>query len=309
MTVRPASTVADLHEIQRIAGAGWPRGWHPGGLGWALSRWLLDDEPSSEIVVFDAPDGGGRVGGWATRGQHSAGEVSVQVDRGCEALLGPLLDWALDGLDDVRVSVEVYDGDDALAGVLAGRGFAAAADEPIVGMVRVASGVPTLDLGGYHVRSVHDGEDEARIDVHRRAWKPAAQPWADGRDVDPDAESSFDRASYDAVRAAALYRQDLDLVAEAPDGSLAACCIVWFDSVSGTAEIEPMGVDPAHRRHGLAVALCHEACRRVADLGGTQVFLNVQPDPAYPANSQAYLKAGFEFVERGHWHARPPLAP
>lgn len=306
MAPRPACDRADLHAIQRIAGRRWPQGWHPGGLGWSIARWQLDPSRGAEIVVFDE---GGGVGAWATRGEHGEGEVSVQVDAGRSDLLDAALDWVLDGLDDVRVRVEVYDGDDDLSAALGSRGFVCDPAAPIVGMFRSADAPAPAELDGYRVRAVEDDELDARVEVHRSAWKPAARPWADGRQVDPDAESPFNRAAYDAVRAAALYHQALDLVAEAPDGTLAACCIVWFDPATGVAEIEPMGVDPAHRRRGLAVELCLEACRRVSDLGGTEVFLNVAPDPTYPANWQAYLKAGFEFVERGAWHVRSPLVP
>lgn len=321
--VRPATTAADLLAIQSIASRRWPQGWHPGGLGWSIARWQLDEGRGAEIVVLGDPAEPGSVGAWATRGEHGEGEVSVQTDVGREDLLDPSLDWALDGLDGLTVRVEAYYGDDALAKALARRGFAPDAALPIRGMFRTTSGLtpmgsgwigypgsppPRRDLSGYRVRAVVDGELDERVEVHRRAWKPASLPWADGREVDPDAESSFNRPAYDAVRAAWLYRQDLDLVAEAPDGTLAACCIVWFDPATGVAEIEPMGVDPEHRRHGLAVELCLEACRRVADLGGTEVFLNVNPSEEYPANAAAYAKAGFEVRRRGVHHVRPPLA-
>ncbi|MGC2174407.1 MAG: GNAT family N-acetyltransferase [Acidimicrobiales bacterium] len=86
---------------------------------------------------------------------------------------------------------------------------------------------------------------------------------------------------------------------EASDGSLAACCIVWWDPAIGVAEIEPLGVVPAHRRLGLAGALCAEAGARVAARGGRTVFINSSPDPAYPTPNATYAAIGFELIERG----------
>jgi hypothetical protein len=42
----------------------------------------------------------------------------------------------------------------------------------------------------------------------------------------------------------------------------------------------------------------------VAELGGTDVFINTGPDPAYPAPATAYLAAGFEVVIRGRVYRR-----
>jgi ribosomal protein S18 acetylase RimI-like enzyme len=141
--------------------------------------------------------------------------------------------------------------------------------------------------------------------VHRAAWKPSSIPYIDGRAVDPDAESSFTPAAYEAVRGAWLYDRRLDLVAvgDDNDGRFGACCIAWFDPATGVCEIEPLGVAPEHRRRGLAVALCLEVANLVADRGGTHVYINNQPDPGYIASTSAYFAAGFEFVERATTYA------
>ncbi|MFP5321086.1 MAG: GNAT family N-acetyltransferase, partial [Acidimicrobiia bacterium] len=97
-----------------------------------------------------------------------------------------------------------------------------------------------------------------------------------------------------------------DLVAVSSDeGELAACCIAWFDPSTGVCEIEPLGVVPEHRRHGLAIALCLEVASLVADRGGTSVYINAQPEPGYVASTAAYFAAGFEHVERATTYAAP----
>ncbi|WP_414171992.1 hypothetical protein [Clavibacter tessellarius] len=76
------------------------------------------------------------------------------------------------------------------------------------------------------------------MDTHRRAWKPVELPFTDGSGdgIDPDAESRFDADGYATMQTAAVYRRELDLVIEAPDGSLAGTCTAWLDPASGWAE-------------------------------------------------------------------------
>jgi ribosomal protein S18 acetylase RimI-like enzyme len=124
-------------------------------------------------------------------------------------------------------------------------------------------------------------------------------------EIDPDATSSFTALDYQAVRDTWLYDGDLDLVAVAPDGSLAACCIAWLDPSTGVAEIEPLGVAPAHRRHGLAVALCLEVAARVRAVGGLELFINTGPRDEYPAPAGAYIKAGFYTYGRATSYVLP----
>ncbi|MET3801843.1 GNAT superfamily N-acetyltransferase [Clavibacter michiganensis] len=101
------------------------------------------------------------------------------------------------------------------------------------------------------------------------------------------------------MRTAAVYRRDLDLVVEAPDGSLAGTCTAWLDPASGWAELEPLGIVPAHRRRGLAQTLALDVCRRVGELGGHDVLIDASPLPYYRAPWDAYVAAGFTPMERG----------
>ena len=49
MFLRPAEP-DDVYGMQQLAGRVWPSGWHPGGLGWGLSRHALGD---SVVVAGD----------------------------------------------------------------------------------------------------------------------------------------------------------------------------------------------------------------------------------------------------------------
>jgi ribosomal protein S18 acetylase RimI-like enzyme len=99
---------------------------------------------------------------------------------------------------------------------------------------------------------------------------------------------------YRNVQRAPLYRQDLDLVAVAPSGELAAFCTLWFDEVTRTAGIEPVGTHPAHQRRGLGRAILVEGLRRVGKLGATLCTVSSLSDAA----GCLFASLGFTECER-----------
>lgn len=250
MVPRPFVGAGDARAMQELASRLWPLGWHPGGLGWALARGQLADD----IVLFEE---GGALVGWAARsGVHDDGELLAQVEPSRADVAEEIAGWFVATADAPRLSIEVALGDSLLAAALERSGFDPDRARRGAEMFRRAERDPWGGARGYAIRPVRDDELSERVEVHRRAWRPASLPWADGRDLNPAAESSFTADGYAAVRQTWLYDPELDLVAVAPDGSLAGCCIAWLDAATGVAEIEPLGVAPEHRRNGVAVALC-----------------------------------------------------
>jgi len=79
---------------------------------------------------------------------------------------------------------------------------------------------------------------------------------------------------YRSLQSAPLYRRDLDLIAVASDGSIAAFCTIWFDDVTRTACFEPVATIPAHQRHGLARAIMIEGMTRLKHMGCKVAFVN-----------------------------------
>jgi ribosomal protein S18 acetylase RimI-like enzyme len=250
--------------------------------------------------------------GWASWGGHDIGELHAQVDRGRADVAAALVDWIVDHAPlTSRAKITVWDGAEELEAEVQGAGFAASSRREWAGMFRDvegAEGDPRRTVAGYTIRALRESarELEARVAVHRRAWRPASLPYVDGRSVDPEAESSFTAEAYKAVRSTWLYDAELDLVAVAPDGELAACCIGWFDPATGVTEIEPLGVAPEHRRRGLAVALCLEIAARTEAGGGSQVFVNTALRADYPAPALTYTQAGFQLSERATTYVLPP---
>ncbi len=301
MTLRPWGGPDDTTVIQRLASARWPIGPHPGGLGWSAAIGQLADQ----VVLAEDP----RPRGWAGLGD---GELLLGVDPSCPGVHELLIDWALSVTDSPVLTVPVVDGDAALRSALRREGFRPDPEAaPITGMFRAASSNVTAVLPpGCRLRPADPDEVEARVEVHRSAWLPAALPWAAGKGpaVSPGATSAFTASAYDTIRNTWLYDATLDLVAEAHDGSLVASCIAWYDPTSKCAEIEPLGVVAEHRHRGIAGALCLEVCRRCAERGGEVVYSNQAPRSDYPAPAASYLKVGFEVVARGTYFTRTPSA-
>jgi GNAT superfamily N-acetyltransferase len=132
---------------------------------------------------------------------------------------------------------------------------------------------------GYSLRALGDeGEHSARSWLSWKAFHPD----------EPD-ERYEGWMWYRNVQRAPLYRRDLDLVAVAPDGELAAFCTLWFDDVTRTAAFEPVGTHPAHQRRGLGKALMAEGLRRVRDLGATLCTVGSYSDAA----GALYASLGF----------------
>ena len=87
---------------------------------------------------------------------------------------------------------------------------------------------------------------------------------------------------YKNVQRIPLYRRDLDLVAVAPDGELAAFCTVWFDDVTRTAVFGPVGTHPDHQKQGLGKAVMSEGLRHARRLGATLAIISSYSTGAHP---------------------------
>jgi mycothiol synthase len=97
------------------------------------------------------------------------------------------------------------------------------------------------------------------------------------------------KAAYDTnwswylnIQSAPLYRRDLDLVAIASNGEVAAFTTIWYDDVTRCGYFEPVGTRPEHQRLGLAYALLCDGMRRLKKMGATQV-MTIGGEP--PANA------------------------
>ena len=112
---------------------------------------------------------------------------------------------------------------------------------------------------GYTIRALGDESE-----LPARSWLS----WKAFHPDEPD-ENYQGWEWYKNVQRVPLYRRDLDIVAVAEDGELAAFCTVWFDDVNRTAVFEPVGTHPKHQERGLGKAVMSEGLRRAQRLGAT----------------------------------------
>ena len=92
-----------------------------------------------------------------------------------------------------------------------------------------------------------------------------------------------------------VYRPELDIVAAAPDGRIAAFCIAWLDAANRVGLFEPVGVHPDFQRRGLGKAVVLEGLRRMQANGMEQAIVcSLWHSPAALA---LYESAGFRTVD------------
>jgi len=208
-------------------------------------------------------------------------------------LLEEVVAWAEEagfasGEEDVLL--HVWDHDEATHRIALGRGYRATDAWEIVRSLRVGEPLPPVPPlpDGYLLRTTRD----------------------DPRDHDAVAEllnAAFGRTGHVGAelatftRSAPSFRRETDLVAEAPDGRLAAYAAVCWDTCNRHAIFEPVCTHPGHRQRGLAKALMLEGMRRAAELGAE--VIDVGTGDADPANA-LYASMPFTQTYRGRFWAQ-----
>jgi ribosomal protein S18 acetylase RimI-like enzyme len=143
---------------------------------------------------------------------------------------------------------------------------------------RSLTDIPAIQLPqGFVVRHPEPHELEARVELHRAVWQPPRMTLQ----------------IHQTVRAAPIYRPDLDLVVVSPQGEFVAYCIVWFDPNTKTGEFEPVGTHPDWRRKGLGKAVLLEGFRRLKELGAEKALVSFFAD-----NLEYYQSVGFKEVNQ-----------
>jgi mycothiol synthase len=150
-------------------------------------------------------------------------------------------------------------------------------DEPIL-----AAHTPT----GYTVRSLGDG-----LELLERCYASGLAFHDD--DIHIARDNRDHPQWYRNLQTAPLYRRDLDIVAIAPNGSVASFCTIWFDDVTRSAYFEPVATVPAHQRRGLGKAVMCEGLRRLNRMGATKAFVGSYSPEAHAL----YASVGFTEYE------------
>lgn len=247
--MRPA-TEHDLPRMQdvlsdAVAVPGTRYSIHPGDLAWWMhhadprhvdqtSYWMLEDDG---VLVVDA----------------GKSEMAAFARPGASPV--PMIEWGQRRLEGGGTVGWVSDEDTEFVAHLQSNGY-----EPVDADRRyewdlINRPIPTPSLdAGWALRPI-EGEHEA--DNRRRAAHAAFQST-----MDPSLH--LDR--YLRFMRSPVYEASRDLVAVAPDGTVASF-LVWWPDRSGIAQIEPFGTHTDHQRKGVGTALMYFALRQMEEAG------------------------------------------
>jgi ribosomal protein S18 acetylase RimI-like enzyme len=95
----------------------------------------------------------------------------------------------------------------------------------------------------------------------------------------------------DRLAESSIYRDDLDLLVRAPDGTIAGYALFWADAVTGVGLVEPVRVEDEHAGRGIARALVAVGVLALADAGCRWAKVSAMADN--PAATRAYRAVGF----------------
>ncbi len=248
----------------------WERSWHVARLDYArwhglinLAQLRLEDvavlwEADNELIGFIMPDGGKGEAHLCVHPAHQTRELEEQMLDVAEDRLAA---QAQDGTCKLTVwSPEV---DDQRRDLLAAHGYRKSEHAESVWRRSLDEPIPDVPLApGYSVRSLGDG-----LELLERCY--ASGLGFHQGDINIAVDNRNDVTWYRNIQTAPLYRRDLDLVAVAPDGAIAAVCTLWFDDVTRSAYFEPVATVPAHQKRGLGKAVMTEGLRRLQRMGCT----------------------------------------
>ena len=288
---RAGSSIDDLRAASTVLSRAWIDGApfvasHPGDLEWWYTL-AAPDELATHLRLWDVD---GAPAGWSWVRDD---QVNWEIWRGEGADDRPMLEAMLrSAIDETTGALHAWAPEDDLAtlGTLHGLGFRPGARR--LSQFQRPTGATPISIAslpsGYGIRAL-DGPDDvpARVEAHRAAFAP----------------SSMTIEKYTRLTGLPHYRFDDDLVVEAPDVSIAAFAMAWWDPVARVGEYEPVGTHPDHQRRGLGRALLSHGLNRYRDLGARLVQVYSNADNA--SSEGLYQAVGFERLRYRRLFDRP----
>ena len=221
------------------------------------------------------------------------GEGFLVVDPAHEHLLPEMVAIATERLadEDGQVKFLVSDRDETLQDAVYAAGYRPTDDREWDSWLPIAQIDLTTDVAdGYRLVSRADEPDD---DLYGETLWRGFNHESKG----PFAPTPHARAIYDRLRSDSAYQMDKQMLVIAPDGRGAAFCGIWHLPGTPYAIVEPVATAPEHRRKGLARAAIHEAIRRVAAQGATEVWVG--------SDQPLYRAIGFRPYSADTWWAQP----
>jgi len=154
---------------------------------------------------------------------------------------------------------------------------------PSVLFERGTSDVTLTPVDGFEIRALR-GEHEhvSRADAARLAFASTLEPEAH-------------RARYLRFMRSPAYALDRDIVAAAPDGTIASFAMYWMDDDLSLGQFEPVGTHPDFQRRGLARAVLHAGLVRLGEAGIARA--RVMTGGGNERAKRTYLATGFRPVD------------
>jgi GNAT superfamily N-acetyltransferase len=135
---------------------------------------------------------------------------------------------------------------------------------------------------GFRFRTADEAGPVAAVQAHVDAWAP----------------STYSAEAYEGVRRTTAYRGDLHVLVEAPDGTMASSAIMWLDKANKTAEFEPVGTHPDHRRQGIGRAMLLHGMHLARTAGANHMTVACLGAPEHPKARGLYYNVGFRELSR-----------
>jgi predicted N-acetyltransferase YhbS len=239
---------------------------------WLQPTWeYMHSHPALDESALD------RIGIWEDSGEIVAVvhyesalcEAFFQVHPDYAHLKPEMLDYAqkqLFGLSDTgRSYVRAYinDFDSGFEALARSQGYRRTADydRPMSQLV-IPDPFPEIVLpDGFLLKSLEEDNDLPKID--RVLWR--------GFDHEGEPQDSLEGRK--KVQSAPHFRQDLNIVVQAPNGHFVSYSGTWFEATNRIAYVEPVATDPGYRHRGLGKAAVLEGIRRCGELGATVAYV------------------------------------
>jgi GNAT superfamily N-acetyltransferase len=255
---------------------------HPGTVSWSASPHhgsLADWRAAVWHDAFGLPV----AAAWLA-GPSRATILATSAHPHRDKLLQHAATWAADHGDRALTS-DVLDTDRAVVAAWKREGLRASEDavfwrRDTHGLVAIGDPAPPP---GHLVRPVATTvvDRDARVELHVAAWSTSDHP------------SGFDATSYARLRRSPSYRPELDIVVEGPRGRLLASALVWWDQETKVGLVEPVGVRPDARGHGLGRVAVLGALWALRAEGGGEAVVWPRGDAAYDGPARLFAACGF----------------
>lgn len=259
---------------------------HPGDIPHRIFNGLRREDPRELVYIWESDSG--EIIAWTLIDPRGAG-IDPQVWWGMRSeapeFEAEVITWSeeilVEKLRERRsqatyIETDAFEEDTARTEMLRSLGWEAQDTEEIM-LTRRSLGdlVPPQLPEGYRIRSVRGVDEAAAVAaVHSAGFG-----------------SKWTPELYRRVMESPGYSADRELVAEAPDGSLAGFCVTWPDETNRTGYFEPVAVHPDHRRLRLGSALLRAGMAMMVDWG--MQWAEVMYEVDNPGSGKLYRGEGF----------------